>query len=161
MELREATPSDFEAIIQLVPTIDELFLVYPKGTYPFTVDQVSLLAESRKELTIVVEEEKMVGFANLYNIKQEESAFIGNVVVAKEFRSQGIGRLLVSHMIQQAFNKYRVHETRISVFNDNTPALLLYTRMNFKSYAIEERLNPYGRRVGLIHMRLKQNEYHV
>ena len=161
MELREATPSDFEAIVQLVPTIDELFLVYPKGTHPLTVDQVSLLAESRKELTIVVEEDKVIGFANLYNIKKEKFAFIGNVVVAKEFRSQGIGRLLVLHMIQQAFNKYGVHETRISVFNDNTPALLLYTRMNFQPYAIEERVNPHGRRVGLIHMKLEQNEYQV
>jgi len=159
MELREATPLDFEAIIQLVPTMDELFRVYPKGKHPFTVDQVRLLAESRKELTVAVEKGKVIGFANLYDIKQGQWAFIGNVIVAREFRGQGIGRLLVSHMARQAFDKYDVHEARISVFNDNTPALLLYAGMNFKPYAVEERINLSGMRVGLIHMGLERSEY--
>lgn len=38
MELREATTQDFEAIVRLVPTQNELFFVYPKGKYPFSVD---------------------------------------------------------------------------------------------------------------------------
>ncbi|WP_345986339.1 GNAT family N-acetyltransferase [Sulfurimonas sp. HSL-1656] len=159
MELREATPLDFGAIAQLVPTLDELFRVYPKGTHPFTVDQVRFLAASREELTVAVEGGKVIGFANLYNIEQGHYAFIGNVVVAKEFRGQGVGRLLVSHMTRQAFDKYDVHEVRISVFNDNTAALLLYARMHFKPYAVEERINPSGMRVGLIHMGLERSEY--
>ena len=159
MELREATTHDFEAIVRLVPTQDELFLVYPKGKHPFTADQVQSLAESRKELTVAVEREAVIGFANLYDVEQDKWAFVGNVVVAKEFRKQGIGRLLVSHMIQKAFDKYGVNEARISVFNDNTPALLLYAGMNFKPYAVEERTNPSGMRVGLIHMRLGKNEH--
>lgn len=40
MELREAKGSDFEAIVRLVPTQEELFYVYPKGLHPFTVDQL-------------------------------------------------------------------------------------------------------------------------
>jgi len=158
MELREATPLDFEAIVQLVPTLDELFWMYPKGKHPFTVEQLLLLAESRKELTVVVENGMVIGFANLFNVVQGESASIGNVIVAKAYRSRGIGQLLVSHMMQQAFTKYGVHEIRISVFNDNTPALLLYTRMHFEPYAIEERINPFGKRIGLIHMKLRHNE---
>jgi ribosomal protein S18 acetylase RimI-like enzyme len=158
MEIREATTPDFEAIVRLVPTQDELFRVYPKGNHPFTVDQVHLLAESRKELTVAVERGRVIGFANLYDVEQSIWAFVGNVVVARELRGRGIGRLLVSHMIRQAFDKYGVCEARISVFNDNTPALLLYAGMNFKPYAVEERINPSGERVGLIHMRLEQNE---
>lgn len=158
MELREATQPDFEAIVRLVPTEDELFRVYPKGKHPFTVDQVHSLAKSRNELTVAVERGGVIGFANLYDVEQGKWAFVGNVVVAREFRGRGIGRLLVSQMIRQAFDKYGVSEARISVFNDNTPALLLYAGMNFKPYAIEERINPSGVRVGLIHMRLGQNE---
>ena len=158
MELREATTQDFEAIVRLVPTQDELFLVYPRGKHPFTVEQVQSLAESRKELTVAVENEMVVGFGNLYDVERDKWAFIGNVVVAREFRSRGIGRLLVSHMIRKAFDKYGVSEARISVFNDNTPALLLYAGMNFKPYAVEERTSPSGMRVGLIHMRLGRNE---
>lgn len=158
MELREATAPDFEAIVRLVPTEDELFRVYPKGKHPFTVDQIHSLAESRKALTVAVEREVVIGFANLYDIEQGKWAFVGNVVVARELRGRGIGRLLVSHMIRQAFDKYGVSEARISVFNDNTPALLLYAGMDFKPYAVEERVNPSGVRVGLIHMRLAQND---
>lgn len=159
MELRAATPLDFGAIVQLVPTIDELFRVYPKGKYPFTVDQVRFLAESRQELTVAVEKGKVIGFANLYDVGQGQRACIGNGIVAREFRGQGVGRLLVSHMIRQAFDNYDVQEARISVFNDNTPALLLYAGMNFKPYAVEERINPSGMRVGLIHMGLARSAY--
>jgi len=154
MKLREATPLDFEAIVQLLPTVDELFLVYPKGQHPFTVDQVRFLAETRKELTVAVEKGEVIGFANLYDVAQGQWAFIGNVIVATAFRGQGVGRLLVSHLIRLAFEKYDVSEVRISVFNDNAPALLLYAGMNFEPYAVEERKNPSGMRVGLIHMRL-------
>jgi len=158
MELREATTHDYEAIVRLVPTQEELFLVYPRGKHPFAVEQVHSLAESRKELTVVVDSEMVVGFANLYDVERNKWAFVGNVVVAREFRGRGVGRLLVSRMIQNAFDKYGVSEVRISVFNDNTPALLLYAGMNFKPYAVEERINPSGMRVGLIHMRRGINE---
>lgn len=157
MELRAATPDDFEAIVRLVPTRDELFLVYPKGKHPLTVEQLHALAESRKELTVAVENGQVVGFVNLYDVQQGRWAFIGNVVVARNFRGRGLGRLLVSHMIRRAFDAYHVPEVRISVFNDNTPALLLYAGMNFRPYAVEERTNPSGMRVGLIHMRLEQS----
>lgn len=159
MELREATTQDFEAIVRLVPTQNELFFVYPKGKYPFSVDQLHSLAESRKELTVAVNREGVIGFANLYDVELNKWAFVGNVVVAREFRSQGIGRLMVSHMIQKAFEQYGVSEVRISVFNNNTPALLLYAGMNFRPYAVEKRTSPSGVRVGLIHMRLGKNEH--
>lgn len=154
MDFRKATTGDFDAIVGLVPTEEELFLVYPKGKHPFTVEQVHSLAESRKELTVAVENGGVIGFANLYDVHQGQWAFIGNVVVAKAYRGRGIGRLLVAHMIHQAFDLYHVGEVRISVFNSNTAALLLYKGMNFIPYAIEERSDPSGLRAGLIHMRL-------
>jgi ribosomal protein S18 acetylase RimI-like enzyme len=156
MDFRKATAQDYDAIVRLVPTEGELFLVYPKGEHPFTVEQVHLLAESRKELTVVVEKGEVIGFANLYDVQPGQWAFIGNVVVAKDYRGRGIGRLLVAHMIRQAFEIHNVKEVRISVFNSNTPALLLYKGMNFIPYAIDERTSPSGIRAGLIHMRLEQ-----
>ena len=155
MEIREASTEDFDGIVRLVPSQEELFLIYPKGKHPFSVDQLRALAEVRKELTTVRNGET-IGFANLYDIQQGQWAFIGNVVIARGFRGQGTGRLLVSHMSRRAFDTYDVREVRISVFNDNTPALLLYADMHFHPYAVEERTNPSGTRVGLIHMRLEQ-----
>jgi len=157
MQLREATESDFEEIIRLMPTREELFYVYPKGRHPLTVDQLRFLAEDRKEMTVAVENAEVIGFANLYNVRPYQSAFIGNVVVSHRLRGQGIGRRLVSHMMRKAFDRYAVEQVRISVFNDNTSALLLYASMQFQPYAVEEGVGPAGNRLGLIHMKLHRS----
>ena len=157
MQIRAATASDFESIVRLVSTREELFYVYPNGKHPFSINQLEALAESRTDFTVVVENDEVIGFANLYNVNPPKSAFIGNVVVSRNFRGHGIGRRLVSHMIQQTFDKYLVEQVQISVFNDNTPALLLYIGLHFQPYAIEERSHPSGSRVGLLHMRLERS----
>jgi len=158
MEIREATEGDFEAIVRLVPSQDELFLVYPKGKHPFTVGQLRELAEVRKELTVAVRDGEVIGFANLYDLELNQWAFIGNVVVSRAFRGGGIGRKLVCHMIRVAVEKYSLPEVRISVFNENTPALLLYASLHFKPYSIEARDDPSGKRVALVHMKLSRDE---
>ena len=159
MEIREATEGDFDAIVRLVPSQDELFLVYPKGKHPFTAGQLRKLAEVRKELTVTVRDGEVIGFANLYDIESHQWAFIGNVVVSRAFRGNGIGRKLVGHMIRVALEKYSVPEVRISVFSENTPALLLYASLHFKPYSIAAREDPSGRRVALVHMKLSKDEH--
>lgn len=150
---REATPSDYEAICKLVPTEQELFLVYPRGTYPLTVDQIKHLSEVRKELTVAIDGQDIVGFADLYDFDDRASAFIGNVVIDRSFRGRGIGKVLVIHMRNTAFSKYGLKEVHISVFSDNVPALLLYAKLGFMPYSIEERRNHNDQTVALIHMK--------
>ncbi|MET0092658.1 MAG: GNAT family N-acetyltransferase [Sedimenticola sp.] len=158
MELRKVTESDFEGIVRLVRTPEDLFYVYPKGIHPFSIRQLKHIAESRKELTVAVKNNEVVGFANLYNVELGKTAFIGNVVVSQDVRGQGYGRIIVRHMLLQAFEKYSVKEVRISVFSDNTHALLLYTNIGFMPYEVEERIKPSGARIGLIHMRIRHSE---
>lgn len=156
MEIREAVPEDYDAIVRLVPSREELFFVYPKGRHPFTVDQLRVLADTRQELTVVVRDGQVVGFADLYDLQPDRWAFIGNVVIARAHRGEGLGGRLVRYMVQAAFEKYLVREARISVFNDNTSALLLYSGLGFEPYSLEERRDPLGRRIALIHMRLNR-----
>lgn len=158
IELREASPRDYEKIVQLVPTEKDLFLVYPKGKHPFSVDQLQALAETRIELTVAVRDGEVLGFANLYDLKPGQWVFIGNVVIAHAHRGEGLGRKLVTHMTTLAFERYGVPEVRISVFSENQPALLLYSSLRFEPYTIEERRDPTGRRVALIHMKKARNE---
>ncbi|MCL4471992.1 MAG: GNAT family N-acetyltransferase [Gammaproteobacteria bacterium] len=106
MHFREAVQADYEDICKLVPNEHELYLVYPRGTHPFTVDQVRHLAELRKELTVATDGARIVGFANLYDFKDKEKAFIGNVVVEKSSRGRGLGKQLIGHMLNAAFSKY-------------------------------------------------------
>ena len=158
MELRPATPEDYKEIVSLVPNQEELFLVYPKGKHPFTVGQLQELAERREELTVAVQSGQIIGFANLYDLQANEWTFIGNVVIHREFRGSGMGQKLMTHMARLAFDKYQLPEVRVSVFNGNTPAILLYDSLGFKPYALEERVDPSGNRVALIHMRLLRSD---
>ena len=155
-EIREATEADLEGISKLIKSEEELFLVYPSGKYPFTKEQIVELFEVRKELTVAIERNKIVGFANLYDYEPGSSVFIGNLVVDDQHRGRGLGRALVLHMLNIAFTNLNLPEVRISVFSENSPALLLYSRIGFIPYKIEERTNPQGRRVALIHMKLSR-----
>lgn len=156
-KFNEVTKDDFEGICSLITSKEELFLVYPKGKYPFTVKQVEEIYSTRKELTVVTEGEKIIGFANLYNYKPEESAFIGNVIIDKNHRGNGLGKRIVLYMLKIAFEKLNLPEVRISVFSENTTAVLLYSNIGFVPYSIEERTDSAGNRVALIHMKLERS----
>ncbi|MCH8497041.1 MAG: GNAT family N-acetyltransferase [Marinobacter sp.] len=153
MELRAAAEQDYPAIVRLLSNKSDLFRVYPKGQHPFTTDQLRALAQCREALTVVAHQGEIIGFANLYNVIPDASAFIGNVIVAPQARGQGVGRLLVSYMAQQAICRFQVREIRISVFNDNTAAILLYSSLGFVPHGVEVRHNPEGQTMALIHMR--------
>lgn len=158
---REATEDDFEDICKLVKTEEELFLVYPNGKYPFTVSQVKELSLIRKELTVAVEKNKIVGFANLYNYEPNNQAFIGNVIIDQSHRGKGLGKEIVSYMLNKAYEKYELPEVRISVFSENTAALLLYSSFGFVPYQIEERNTPAGNRTALIHMKKMRKQKEI
>ena len=159
IQFRQATEMDFEAICNLITSKEELFLVYPAGKYPFTLDQLHTLSQLRKELTVAETDEKIIAFANLYDYEAEKFAFIGNVVVDKTLRGKGIGEKLIANMLQVIFQKNNLPEARISVFSNNTPAINLYTKFGFEQFSTEERTDPNGNNTTLIHMRLSHNKY--
>lgn len=156
---RPAAEADYPGICRLVADPDELFFVYPRGRFPLTAEQLQELARTRQELTVAVDGLDVVGFANLYDYETGHKAFIGNVVVHRAWRGRGLGRRLVTHMLDLALGKHDLAATHISVFGHNTPAMLLYTHLGFAPYALEERRDPSGRRVALVHMRLDRQAW--
>lgn len=153
MQIRPATSDDYPGICELIKSPEELFLVYPAGEYPLTVKQLHELSKWRIEMTVAESREGIVGFANLYDYEPGKRAFIGNVVIDSTQRGRGYGRMIVNYMMQQARTKYALREVHISVFNANTPALLLYSSMGFEPYSAEKRIAPDGEKLALIHMK--------
>lgn len=153
---RPATHTDFTYVCQLVTNEEELFRVYPSGHYPLTVEQLEDIAQERTALTVIEHKKRIVGFGNLYHHIPGKQAFIGNIIVHAEHRGRGIGKALVQYMMILAFEEHQLPQVCISVFSDNTPALLLYTALGFTPYEIEERITPCGQRAALIHMRVSQ-----
>ncbi|WP_455206485.1 N-acetyltransferase family protein [Kaarinaea lacus] len=158
IEIRAAVPDDLEAVAQLLTNQEELFLVYPKGRFPFTLQQALQLYNERFEFTVLCDRDTIAGFANLYDRKQKEYAFIGNVFVSPGYRRQGAGKLLLTYMIKAAFEKYRFREVRLSVFADNRPAIALYQQFGFSAYSQEERCGPDHQPKTLLHMKLANPE---
>ncbi len=154
MHFISATEAHYKGILNLVPSREELYLVYPSGTFPLDNSQLQQLAKTRSDLTVAIDGEHVVAFANLYQVNQSCSAFIGNVVVANSHRGQGIGKALTLHMAEVCQVKYEA-TPHLSVFNFNTKALLMYTGLGFKPYAIEQRENLTKEPVALVHMSLR------
>ena len=151
--IRIAEKKDFEGICNLIKSEKELFLVFPSGSYPLTISQLEKLSEVRMDLSVLVEEDKIIGFANFYNYEPNKCLFIGNVIIDKDHRFKGLGKFIVSHMLNTAYEKYNLPEVRISVFNENTRALLLYTSLGFLPYEVEEKINFQGDKVAQINMK--------
>jgi len=153
-EFRAAEESDFPAICKLIKGREELLWVYPAARYPLTVEQLHELAKQRRELTVVVSGKSIAGFADFYELQPGCSVFIGNVIIGRKLRGKGLGEALIRTMIGKAFDEYALPEVRISVFSDNRPALLLYMKLGFIPYAIDERRKADGQKLALLHMRL-------
>lgn len=159
LEYRRAIADDYDAISRLITSPQELFRVYPAGRYPFSREQVNHLALVRMELSVATVANKVVAFGNLYGYEPNQHIFIGNLIIDQVYRGNGLGKGLMQYLLKQVFYKYRLMEARISVFSDNIPALLLYTKLGFEPYQVEPRKNFEQQRVALLHMKMNRERY--
>ena len=82
---------------------------------------------------------------------------IRNVIIHRDYRGRGVGRQMISHMVKIAYEKYKLPEIRISSFNQNAPALLLYSSLGFIPYEIEEKKDWDGNRIAMINLKMKRD----
>ncbi len=155
---RAVQQADIPFICQFPQSERELFFLYPKASYPLTNEQLKNAISQRTDSTVVLLDDRVVGFANFYICEPGERCAIGNVGVAPETRGQGIGGYLIEIMVQIAFTKHKAKEVHISCFNQNVAGLLLYQKLGFRPFAIEERVDREGNRVALIHMKLSRTD---
>lgn len=155
LSFRSAQTSDLEKVCQLSQSEEELFFMFPKADYPLSVEQLQTVVENRSDSTVILLDNEIVGFANFYEVKTNESCSIGNVIVSSHFRNKGIGKYLIETMESIALKKYNVREMHISCFNTNTKGILLYSKLGYFPYEVEERLDKEERKVALIKMKRK------
>ena len=151
---RPVQAADIPIICQFPQSAEELFFLYPKATYPLTPEQLQGAINQRFDSTVVLWGGRPVGFANFYICKPGEECHIGNVIIDPQVRGKGVGQYLVNTMIEMAFQKYQVKEVHLSCFTRNLTGLLLYTRLGFTPFAIEERRDYLGQRTASIKFRL-------
>ncbi len=126
--------------------------MFRNPTFPLTPEALSNSIRGREESTVVLTGETVAGFANFYGCIPGESCSIGNVIVDPAQRGKGVAKFLIETMIEIAVEKYRARAIKLVCFNHNTIGLLLYTKLGFKPFAIEERADPNGKRIAAIRM---------
>lgn len=154
LQHRPVEESDLSLICSFAQTAEELFHAYPKAVYPLTVAQLQQAIDQRRGSTVVEREGEVVAFANFYRWR-EGVCCIGNVLVAPSARGRGVAQYLVEAMIGLARSEYAAGEVQISCFSSNTAGLLLYTKLGFEPFRLEERRAPDAGRLALLHMRLR------
>lgn len=152
MHHRPVKESDLRLICSFAQSPEELFHAYPKAVYPLTPAQLQQAIDQRRNSTVVELGGEVVAFANFYRW-QDGVCCIGNVLVAADARGRGVAQYLVEAMIELARTRHAAAQVQISCFNSNTAGLLLYTKLGFEPFRLEERLTPEAARVALLHMR--------
>jgi ribosomal protein S18 acetylase RimI-like enzyme len=149
---RPVQDEDMPLICQFPKSEQELFFMFPQANYPLTFEQLKTASDQRCASTVVLLDQRVVGFADFYHCHPGETGAIGNVIVAPDNRGMGVGRFLITAMIGIAVEKYQVKVIQISCFSQNDIGLLFYTKLGFKPVFIEEFIDNQGGRHASIHM---------
>jgi len=153
-KFRAAIQSDLEQIVNFSLNKRELFYFFPSADYPLSLQQLQQQFCKRHESIVMLDDNQIVGFANFYNTKKHNIAFIGNVIIKPAKRRQGLGRKLLQYMTDYGFRKLQLKEVHLSCYEDNIHALSFYQGLGFKAYAKEERIDVNGQKTLLIHLRI-------
>ena len=152
---RPVYDSDLPLICSFPVNARELYFMFPKAVYPLTPEQLKGAIESRSDSTVALLDGRPAAFANFYQWERGGTCSIGNVIVDPEARGMGAAAYLVKTMIDIAATRHAAREVQLDCFNHNTAGLLLYPKLGFKPFKIEERKDYLGERQALIHFRLE------
>ena len=143
---------DLASICNFPENENELFSSFPAAQYPLNVEQLKLIIKQRMASSVLEINGQVAGFSNLYDHKEGEHCFIGNVFISPGHRKQGLGEKLIRSMMVMAFDKYGFHNVKASCFQFNEKAMRLYKRIGFAAYECEVRVDPEGVEVELVHL---------
>ena len=144
---------DIQTICEFPQSKDELFFLSPKASFPLRTEDFKKIIAERVNPTVAVANEQIVGFSSLYKVETEKQCFIGNVIVSPAVRGAGLGKAIIENMIILGREQHKIKEIHLSCFSNNINGLLLYSKLGFAPYSIEERINFNNERVALIHMK--------
>ncbi|MDH5446828.1 MAG: GNAT family N-acetyltransferase [Gammaproteobacteria bacterium] len=156
---RELNPTDFPTISAFAQTAEELFYIAPFADFPWQAKQFAEAIHDRLSNTVFLDGETIIGFANFYDYELGDNAFIGNVIINPEKRRAGYGKQVLQYMLEKGFTEHGFQEIHLSCFSGNTAGLLLYRKLGFKPYGIEQRTDYKNESVALVNFSLTESDY--
>lgn len=152
IRLRPFKISDSKAIVNWLPD-ERQFAMWSVGqfTYPLTAEQMENhlhRLEAIKDawsMAALNEEGELVGHFMVKKADYEQnSAFLGFIVVDPSRRGKGYGKEMVAKAVQYAFEILGVDCATLNVITENKAAYGCYTSLGFRESGRTEKMYQYG-----------------
>ena len=121
--------NDLETIKDILQTEFDEFWTYE-------ILQQELLSNNSKYIVAKTLDNIIVGFAGIKIIL--DTAELMNIVTKKSFRANGIGKLMLEYLINMC-KKEKIKTLNLEVNSQNTIAISLYKKYNFKEVGLRKK----------------------
>lgn len=129
-QFRTMTSDDLDAIMEIEPHI---------YSHPWSRGNFSDSLKSGYPAWVLLKGKEIIGYALMMMVLDE--AHLLNLSIAKPYQKQGLGRLLLEHMIEMAKNQGAT-DMFLEVRPSNISAIALYENMGFNEMAIRRGYYP-------------------
>lgn len=130
LSFRPMIEADLDSVMQIEPQIYSH--PWSRGNF---VDSLA----SGYSAWVLLDHNAIIGYALMMCVLDE--AHLLNLSIAKAYQKQGLGRLLLEHMIVQA-KQHGAANMFLEVRTSNMPAITLYENMGFNEMAIRRGYYP-------------------
>ncbi|MCD8502343.1 MAG: GNAT family N-acetyltransferase [Bacillaceae bacterium] len=153
MEIRQLTPSDaeiyFSIRLEALRTSPYAFASSYEEEKNETAEKYKNRFETPKNTFTfgAFDESHLVGVVTLVKEKLLKLSHRANIVamyIKPQKRGYGIGKDLISKVIEKAYNLEGIEQIYLSVVTTNVPAKMLYTSMGFEVFGKEKRALKLG-----------------
>jgi len=129
-QFRAMTDADLDAIMEIEPHI---------YSHPWTRGNFADSLKSAHSAWVLLHNEKIIGYALMMMVLDE--AHLLNLSISQPYQKQGLGRLLLEHMIRiaQALNAANMF---LEVRASNISAIALYENIGFNEMAVRRGYYP-------------------
>lgn len=98
----------------------------------------------KSAFTAVGEDGNPLGFFCISYRREDNSAFMSQVIVNEKERGRGYGSQMLGQALCYAFTIWHVDTVRLAVFENNAPARALYAKMGFQEEEYVPEAFSYG-----------------
>lgn len=136
--LRPFVPSNAASIAGWVETAEQMRWVAPSTQLPLTADKVIRWKKPGGQAYALVSGDssgsyEIMAYGELNPMRQAPSdLWLGHLIVRPDHRGHGVGKVLVSGLLERAFHRYDAQRVLLVVFPDNQAAIECYCRCGFQ-----------------------------
>lgn len=149
IRIRQATENDLSILLFMEQGVITAERPYDPTIKPDPVSYYNLkaLLQNEKASVIVAEyNNKIIGSGYALEktarpyLNHETYAYLGFMYTLPEFRGKGVNALIINELKKWSYDM-GYNEIRLTVYNDNEPALRAYEKVGFKKHIVEMRLS--------------------